>query len=151
VATEDLAAAISFVFRNAGALEVGTRNYSLWGSSARARMAAAVGTHGVTKVGGDAVPKPSTAVMAYSAHSEYSAEDPPTFSVAGERDGIAPPATMERRVDALMKAGVMVEHHKDPAVGHGFGLGTGTSVEGWIDGAMRFWERARTKRTPSAP
>ena len=38
-ATEDLAAAISFVFRNARSLGVATAGYSLWGSSAGARMA----------------------------------------------------------------------------------------------------------------
>ena len=151
VATEDLAAAISYVFRNAAALEVSTQNYSLWGSSAGARMAAAIGTHGGAHFGGDVVPKPSAVVMAYTAHSEYSAEDPPTFSVVGERDRIASPATMERRVDALRSAGVMVEYHKYPALGHGFGLGTGTSAEGWIDEALRFWELARAKRTSSAP
>jgi acetyl esterase/lipase len=147
VATEDLAAAISYVFRNATALEVGTQDYSLWGSSAGARMAAAIGTHGVARFGGDAVPKPSAVVMAYTAHSEYSAGDPPTFSAVGELDRIASPATMERRADALRKAGVTVEHHNYPALGHGFGLGTGTSAEGWIDEAVRFWERARTNRT----
>jgi acetyl esterase/lipase len=151
VATEDLAAAISYVFRNAGALGVSTQNYSLWGSSAGARMAAAIGTHGVAHFGGDAVPKPSTVVMAYTAHSEYSAGDPPTFSVVGELDGIVSPVTMERRVDALRNAGVMVEYHKYPALGHGFGLGTRTSAEGWIDEALRFWERARTNRATGAP
>ena len=25
-------------------------------------------------------------------------------------------------------------------LGHGFGLGTGTSAEGWIDNAVAFWE-----------
>jgi acetyl esterase/lipase len=150
-ATADLAAAISFVFRKAGALGVGTQNYSLWGSSAGARMAAAIGTHGVARFGVDAVPRPSTVVMAYTGHSECSAEDPPTFSVVGELDRIASPATMERRVDALRNAGVIVEHRKYPALGHGFGLGTGTSAEGWIDEALRFWERARTNRTSGTP
>ena len=150
VATEDLAAAISYVFRNAGALKVGTQNYSLWGSSAGARMAAAIGTHGVARFGGDAIPKPSTVVMAYTGHSEYSADDPPTFSVVGELDRIAAPATMQRRADALRNAGVAVEHHKYPAVGHGFGLGTGTSAEGWIEEALRFWERVQTSKSSSA-
>jgi hypothetical protein len=58
VATADLAAAIAYVFRNAGALQVGTLDHSLWGSSAGARMAAAIGTHGVARFGVDAVPKP---------------------------------------------------------------------------------------------
>ncbi len=53
VATQDLAAAISYIFRNAEKLGVSTDNYSLWGSSAGARMAAAIGSHGVAKFGGD--------------------------------------------------------------------------------------------------
>ncbi|MBL0291981.1 MAG: alpha/beta hydrolase [Betaproteobacteria bacterium] len=149
-ATQDLAAAVSYIFRNAGALQVSTENYSLWGSSAGARMAAAIGTHGVARYGGNAIPKPSTVVMAYTGHSEYSADDPPTFAVVGARDGIASPATMERRVQALKQAGVTVEYHKYPAVGHGFGLGTGTSAEGWIGDAVRFWERAGINRTSNA-
>ncbi len=51
-AVKDLAAAISFVFRNADSLGVNTRNYSLWGSSAGARMAATIGSHGVANYGG---------------------------------------------------------------------------------------------------
>jgi len=35
-ATEDLAAALSFIWRNAGAFGVATTDYSLWGSSAGA-------------------------------------------------------------------------------------------------------------------
>ena len=37
-ATRDLAAAISYVFENAKELAVDPRGYSLWGSSAGARM-----------------------------------------------------------------------------------------------------------------
>jgi len=104
----------------------------------------------VARFGGDAIPKPSTVVMAYTGHSELSADDPPTFAVVGERDGIASPATMERRIDALKQVGVTVEYHKYPALGHGFGLGTGTSAEGWIGDAVRFWERAGIDRTSNA-
>jgi acetyl esterase/lipase len=150
VATQDLATAVSYIFRNAGALQVSTEGYSLWGSSAGARMAAAIGTHGVARYGGDAIPKPSTVVMAYTGHAEYSVDDPPTFAVVGERDGIASPATMERRIDALKQVGVTVEYHKYPALGHGFGLGTGTSADGWIGDAARFWERAGINRTSNA-
>jgi acetyl esterase/lipase len=140
VATRDLAAAISYVFRNAKALGVGTNSYSLWGSSAGARMAAAVGSHGTTRFGGDNVPKPSTVVMAYTGHSDYSSSEPPTFVVVGEQDGIASPSAMERRVDALRKAGAPVEFHRYRDLGHGFGPGVGTSAEGWLERAVRFWE-----------
>lgn len=141
VATQDLAAAISYVFRNAKTLGVGVGNYSLWGSSAGARMAASIGTHGVAFYGGDALPGPSVVVMAYTAHSELSSDEPPTFALVGEQDGIAPAYVMERRIAAMRKAGTPVEFHEYRNLVHGFGLGTGTSAEGWIGSAIRFWER----------
>ncbi len=141
VATEDMAAAVSFIFRNAEKLGVGTGDYSLWGSSAGARMAASIGSHGVAAFGGDDLPKPSAVVMAYTAHSDTSSDEPPTFVAVGEQDGIAPPAAMERRVDVLRRAGVPVEFHTYPRLGHGFGTGAGTTAEGWIADAVRFWER----------
>lgn len=70
VATEDLAAAISYIFRNADALGVSISDYSLWGSSAGARMAASIGSHGVAAFGGDNLRKPSVVVMAYTGHSD---------------------------------------------------------------------------------
>jgi acetyl esterase/lipase len=143
VATEDLAAAVSFVFRNSETLDVATDGYSLWGSSAGARMAASIGSHGVAAFGGDALPKPAAVVMAYTAHSDHSDSEPPTFAVVGSDDGIAPPSSMERRIAELKRLGTQVEYQKLPSVGHGFGTGTGTSAEGWITEATRFWERSR--------
>jgi acetyl esterase/lipase len=140
VATRDLAAAVSYIFRNAETLGVGTAGYSLWGSSAGARMAAAIGSHGVARYGGGDVPGPSAVVMAYTGHSDRSSAEPPTFVVVGEQDAIAPPAVMKRRVEALRKAGTQVEYREYAGLGHGFGLGTGTSAEGWVWGAIRFWE-----------
>jgi acetyl esterase/lipase len=143
-ATQDLAAAISYIFRNAGTLGVGT-SYSLWGSSAGARMAAAIGSRGVAPHGGDALPRPATVVMAYTGHSDTAPGEPPTFVVVGEQDAIAPPSAMERRVAALRQAGTEVVYHKYKNLGHGFGLGTGTSAEGWITDAIRFWEKFSRK------
>jgi acetyl esterase/lipase len=146
VATQDLAAAISYVFRNAESLGVSTDSYSLWGSSAGARMAAAIGSHGVAAFGGDNLPKPSTVVMAYTAHSDFSPKEPPTFAVVGENDGIAPPSAMERRVAALRNAGTDVELRRYRNIGHGFGTGAGTSAEGWIADASQFWEKSMRPR-----
>jgi acetyl esterase/lipase len=142
VATEDLAAAISRVFRSADSLAIGTDNYSLWGSSAGARMAAAIGSHGAETYGGDSLPRPSTVVMAYTGHSDRSSHEPPTFVAVGEQDGIAPPSSMKRRVDALRRMGTEVEYHEYTGLGHGFGTGAGTSAEGWIRTAIGFWERS---------
>ena len=145
VATQDLAAAVSYILRNADTLGVGTHGYSLWGSSAGARMAAAIGSNGVAKYGGADAPRPSAVVMAYSAHLDYSLAEPPTFVVVGEDDAIAPPAVMERRVEALRKSGTEAEYHKYKSLGHGFGLGKGTSAEGWVFDAIRFWETSIRK------
>ncbi|WP_079867728.1 MULTISPECIES: alpha/beta hydrolase [Pseudomonadota] len=141
VATEDLASAVSYIFQNASTLQVGTAGYSLWGSSAGARMAAAIGSHGAAAFGGQPLPRPSVVVMAYTGHSEVTASEPPTFVVVGEHDGIARPAVMEARVAALRRIGTPVEYHKYPSLGHGFGAGQGTSAQGWIDLAVRFWEK----------
>lgn len=145
-ATEDMAAALAYLFRHAASLGIGTADYSLWGSSAGARMAAAIGSHGVARFGGGALPRPATVVMAYTGHAEVAADEPPTFVVVGERDAIAAPSVMARRVERLRAQGTAVEFHRYPNVGHGFGLGTGTSAEGWVSAAIGFWQRSMAKR-----
>lgn len=107
-----LIASVQGALAHAATLGVGTRGYSLWGSSAGARMAAAIGLHGAARYGGSNVPKPSVVVIAYTGHSDYAAAEPPTFVFVGENDRIAPPAVMERRVEALRRAGSPVEYHK---------------------------------------
>jgi acetyl esterase/lipase len=67
--TRDLAAAIDYIFDRADQLGVSRRGYSLWGSSAGARMAAAIGSHGVVRFGGANHPRPSAVIMAYTAPS----------------------------------------------------------------------------------
>jgi len=146
VATQDLAAALSYIFDNEKMLGVSTSNYSVWGSTAGARMAAAIGSHGVAAYGGSDLPRPTAVVMAYTGHSDHSSHEPPTFVVVGEQDGIAPPSAMERRVAALRRAGTVVEYRTYPGLGHGFGPGIGTSAEGWIGDATRFWERFIRKK-----
>ena len=88
------------------------------------------------------MPKPAAVVMAYTGHSDHASVEPPTFVVVGQDDAIAPPAVMERRVKALRKDGTPVEFHEYEGLGHGFGLGTRTSAEGWVFEAIRFWERS---------
>lgn len=139
-ACEDLARAISFIFQHAGELGVETDGYSLWGGSAGGRMAAWLGSYGPAAFGGDDLPRPCAVVMQYTGHSEYTKEDPPTFACVGESDGIASWRTMERRLQALDALGIPTEFHHYPGLGHGFGLGTGTVAEGWIDQAVTFWE-----------
>lgn len=139
-ACEDLARAVSFIFEHAKELEVDTGGYSLWGGSAGARMAAWLGSYGPAAFGGDDLPKPGAVIMQYTGHSDYTENDPPTYVCVGENDGIADWRTMENRLEHLAALGIPTEFHKYPGLGHGFGLGTGTAAEGWIEDAVTFWE-----------
>ena len=140
-ACEDLARAISFIFVHADELEIDTDDYSLWGGSAGARMAAWLGSYGPAAFGGDDLPRPGAVIMQYTGHSDYTEDDPPTFVCVGENDGIANWRTMERRIQNLNALGIPTEFHHYPGLRHGFGLGTGTVAEGWLDYAVAFWEK----------
>ena len=58
----------------------------------------------------------------------------------GKTDGIANWHTMQNRLQVLSSFGIPTEFHHYPGLGHGFGLGTGTVAEGWLDEAVAFWE-----------
>ena len=48
---------------------------------------------------------------------------------------------MQRRLELLSKLDTPTEFHVYPGLGHGFGLGTGTVAEGWLNDAAAFWEK----------
>ncbi len=139
-ATEDLAAAVSYVFKNADRLEVSVTDYSLWGGSAGARMVGNIALDGTSRFGGDNLPKPRIVVIAYTGHTIYSENFPPTFITVSENDGIVHVPTVDRRVDNMRNTGIDVEYRKYKNAGHGFGLGVGTDAEGWIEHAIQFWK-----------
>lgn len=140
-AVEDLCAGIDYIMAHADELQVSKDDYSVWGGSAGARMAAYIGSYTPAAFGGVTMQRPATVVMGYTGHSEYTRNDPPTYVVIGENDGIASPAIMRRRVEALKALGIDAEFHLFPNLRHGFGLGVGTSAEGWMSGAIKFWEK----------
>ena len=139
-ACEDLARAINFIFEHAEELEVDTDCYSLWGGSAGGRIAAWLGSYGPAAFGGDDLPRPGAVILQYTGHSDYTENDPPTFACVGENDGIASWRAMQRRIEALDALGIPTEFHHYPGLGHGFGLGSGTAAEGWLDQAVAFWQ-----------
>lgn len=140
-ACEDLARAIRFIFDHAEELQVDTDCYSLWGGSAGARMAAYLGSYGTAGYGEIELPYPGTVIMQYTGHGDYTKNDPPTFACVGSNDGIASPRIMKARLDAMSDLGIDTEFHEYPDLRHGFGLGIGTSAEGWLDTAVGFWEK----------
>ena len=140
-ACEDLVRAIAFIFEHAEELEVDTAGYSLWGGSAGARMAAWIGTYGTESFGEAAYPRPAAVIVNYTGLSEVTGYEPPTYSAVGTNDGIASYRTMERRINAIRANGTDAEIEIFNGLSHGFGLGTGTAAEGWIENAVEFWER----------
>ena len=140
-ACEDLARAVSFIHQHKEELGVNAEDYSLWGGSAGARMAALVGAGGPAAYGGDNLPRPAAVITQYTGYSSVSANDPPTYANVGTNDGIANVQTMQNRIDRLRVQGTDAEIEVFAGLSHGFGLGTGTIAEGWIDRAVSFWEK----------
>ena len=140
-ASEDMAAAIDFIEEHADELGVDKQNYSLWGSSAGARVIANISANGVKAYGGKSKVRPQAVVMAYTGHAGYSENDAPTFSIVGANDYIADPEVMRRRAQKMKGQGIPVAFKVVAGLEHGFGLGTGTKAKGWIDEAVRFWEK----------
>lgn len=92
------------------------------------------------RFGGEDLPGPGTVVMQYTGHTDYSEQDPPTYACCGTSDGIASWRTMQSRLNAMSLLGIPTEFHSYQGLSHGFGLGTGTVAEGWINDAAAFWE-----------
>lgn len=140
-ACEDLARAIAFIHEHAEELQVDVSNYSLWGGSAGARMAAWLGSYGTEAFGEDAYPQPAAVIMQYTGLSEVIGNEPPTYNCVGTSDGIASYRTMEERIRRIQGQGTDAEIEVFDGLPHGFGLGEGTIAEGWIDNAVAFWEK----------
>lgn len=143
-AYEDLGRAIAFIMDNADELEIDTDGYSLWGGSAGARMAATLGNANYLRQysGRTDIEQAAAVIMQYTGYTDVSANDAPTYACVGTNDGIANWRTMQNRLNTLTDSyGIATEFHSYDGLPHGFGLGTGTVAEGWIDDAVRFWER----------
>ena len=141
-ACEDLARAIAFIFEHADELQVDPEGYSLWGGSAGGRMAAWLGSYGMESFLEKAYPRPAAVIVNYTGLSEVNGNEPPTYSAIGSNDGIASWRTMQRRIERIRANGTEAEIEIFDGLSHGFGLGTGTVAEGWIDHAVEFWENA---------
>lgn len=140
-AMEDLSRAVAFIHDNAGYLQVDTSNYSVWGGSAGGRMAAWLGNYGTESFGEKKYPRPSAVIMQYTGLSEVTGNEPPTYNCVGTSDGIASFRIMEDRINKIKQNGTDAEIEIFEGLPHGFGLGIGTKAEGWINNAIKLWER----------
>ena len=140
-ACRDLARAIAFLFEHEKELRISMEGYSLWGGSAGARMAAWLGTYGTIMFGEQTYPKPGAVIMQYTGLSEVNGDEPPTYNCVGDADWIADDRVMARRIQRMKQNGTDAMIEVFPGLPHGFGLGTGTVAEGWLEHAVAFWER----------
>ena len=140
-ACEDLARAIAFLHEHESELQIDMSDYSLWGGSAGARMAAWLGSYGTEAFGEVAYPQPAAVIMQYTGLSEVTGNEPSTYNCVGTADGIASYRTMENRIQKIKNNGTDAEIEVFDGLPHGFGLGEGTIAEGWIDNAVSFWQR----------
>lgn len=140
-ACEDLARAIAYIHEHAHELGVNKADYSLWGGSAGARMAAWLGSYGTAAFGEAEYPKPAAVIMQYTGLSEVNGNEPPTYACVGTGDGIASYRNMENRINRIRARGTAAEIEIFDGLPHGFGLGEGTIAEGWIDRALNFWDK----------
>lgn len=138
---EDLSRAVAFIHENKDMLKVDTDDYSVWGESAGGRMAAWLGSYGTESFGEKKYPRPSAVIMQYTGLSEVTGNEPPTYNCVGKSDGIASYQTMENRIKRIKQNGTDAEIEIFDGLPHGFGLGEGTKAEGWINNAIKFWER----------
>ena len=139
-ACEDLARAIAFLHENAEKLQIDMTDYSLWGGSAGARMAAWLGSYGTAYFGEKEYPAPAAVIMQYTGLSQVTGMEPPTYACVGTSDGIASYRSMENYISQIQQNGTNATIEVFKGLSHGFGLGEGTVAEGWIDRAISFWE-----------
>lgn len=139
-ACEDLARAIAFLHEHTDELGIDMSDYSLWGGSAGARMAAWLGAYGTSAFGEKEYPKPAAVIMQYTGLSEVTGDEPPTYACVGTSDGIASYRSMERYISRIKNNGTNAQIEVFDDLSHGFGLGQNTVADGWLDRAVMFWE-----------
>lgn len=139
-ACEDLARAIAFLHEHADELGIDMSDYSLWGGSAGARMAAWLGAYGTSAFGEKQYPKPAAVIMQYTGLSEVTGDEPPTYACVGTSDGIASYRSMERYISRIKNNGTNAKIEVFDGLSHGFGLGQNTVADGWLERAVMFWE-----------
>lgn len=144
-ACEDLARAIAYLHEHAQELQIDMTDYSLWGGSAGARMAAWLGSYGTAYFGEEEYPAPAAVIMQYTGLSSVTGQEPPTYACVGTSDYIASYESMEQYISRIRRNGTNAEIEVFTGLSHGFGLGEGTVAEGWINRAIDFWQQNSSK------
>lgn len=148
-AYEDLAQALDYLYSHSSELKIAPDQYSLWGSSAGARMSIRLGNKSeLQRLTRTSIEPASMVVSQYTGYSSVSRDDAPTYANCGTNDWIANWQVMENRLKNLKKLGIDSQFHAYKGLRHGFGVGKDTVAEGWIDNAISFWEKQINRYEP---
>ena len=140
-ASEDACCALTWIFDHADELEIDTKNYSMWGSSAGGVICQLTSARGIAGFGFPVLPKQCVNIIAYGAIEAYSpVNDVPHYFCIGDIDTIVPLYVVEKNERNIRETGLDTQLEVFHNIGHGFGLGIGTPAEGWFDRAVDFWE-----------
>lgn len=169
---QDVARALRDILSRADELNLDTRGYSLWGSSAGGHLAASFGTQNMGYAVYD-LPRPGALILTYpvitmgdlthagsrdnllgsaptqeqirfaSVEQQVTSDYPPTFVWCGTADKTVAPDNSQMLAQALEVNGVPYQIRRYPGVDHGVGLGKGLACEPWFQEAVAFWEQQR--------
>ena len=79
-------------------------------------------------------------VLEYAANYHVDADYPPVYLVQAMDDDTVPTKDSQDMETAMQAAKVPYRIHRIESGGHGFGLGTATPAQGWVEGALGFME-----------
>ena len=168
---EDLAQAIRFILKNAPSFGVLPENYAVCGMSAGAHLVGTLASKYMREFYGE-IPLPSAIFLGYpvvtmgefthtmsrltllgekpdgdlvtglSLEKQIHENSPPIYLWQCYEDGVVPYENSRMLVGALKCYGVRHCFRSFDGDAHGWGLGTGTAAEGWLEEAIRFWQSA---------
>lgn len=168
---DDLSRAVKEILKKADFYQIEASTYSVWGSSAGGHLAASFGTetlgyrhYNLPKPAAIVLAYPVISMLPELTHrlshdnllgknKDYQKERetsielhitndyPPTYIWCGDADTDVSPENTRLMSEALKKEQVVCQCEIFKDVVHGVGPGTGTSAEGWIEHAAKFWLR----------
>lgn len=81
----------------------------------------------------------------YNINQHVDSEYPSVYIVQSQDDNVVPFYDSECLIEALKNEGIVYCAEQPKTGGHGFGLGSETLAEGWIERAVAFWENKMKK------
>lgn len=138
-ASEDVAAAVSYILANADSLGVDSENYIVLGSSAGGQLTARFCAE--YDFARNDITLPKACIMLYPANCQrydYTDCSVPMYITVCQDDPQIDVNGLDTAVEAMKAAGMTVSYNKFPTGGHSFGIGVGTPAEGWMERAIEF-------------